>query len=104
MHIVMWTFQVPSGTTKADLVSTIKTTAHTYQGIPGLIRKYYGISEDARSIVGIYLWESRAAADAFYTPDWVAMVTKRWGAPPVRQDWSTPMVVESAERRLVEAA
>jgi hypothetical protein len=104
MHTVMWTFEVPEGSTKADLVSTIKATAHTYQGIPGLIRKYYGISEDARSIVGIYLWESKAAADALYTADWVAMVTKRWGSPPARQDWSTPMVVESAERRLVEAA
>ena len=25
------------------------------------------------SLVGIYLWESVAAANAFYTPDWVAM-------------------------------
>jgi DNA-binding PadR family transcriptional regulator len=95
---------VPDGTTKADLVSTIKATAHTYQGIPGLIRKYYGISEDGRSLFGIYLWDSRAAADRLYTAEWVAMVTKRWGTPPARQDWSTPMVVESAERRLVEAA
>jgi hypothetical protein len=31
------------------------------------------------------------------------MVTKRWAAPPLRQDWETPMVVESAERRLVAA-
>jgi hypothetical protein len=69
-----------------------------------LIRKYYGISEDGRSIVGIYLWDSKVAADRLYTADWVAMVTKRWGAPPLRQDWSTPMVVESAEKRLVEAA
>ncbi len=104
MHTVMWTFKVAEGTTKADLVNTIKATAHTYQGIPGLIRKYYGISEDGRSIVGIYLWESQAAADRLYTTDWVALVTKRWGAPPVRQEWWTPMVVESAERRLVEAA
>ena len=53
--------------------------------------------------VGIYLWDNRAAANAFYTADWVAMVTRRWAAPPVRQDWETPMVVESAERRLVAA-
>ncbi len=104
MHTVLWTFKVPEGTTKADLVRTIKATAHTYQGIPGLIRKYYGISEDGRSIVGIYLWESKAAADQLYTADWVAMVTTRWGAPPARQEWFTPMVVESAERRLIEAA
>jgi hypothetical protein len=32
------------------------------------------------------------------------MVTKRWGAAPLKQQWDTPMVVESAEQRLVKAA
>ena len=104
MHTVMWTFKVAAGASKAQLVDTIKASAHTYQGIPGLIRKYYGIAPDGSSIVGIYLWESQAAANAFYTPEWVAMVSKRWAGPPQRQDWETPMVVESAERRLVAAA
>jgi hypothetical protein len=103
MHTVMWTFKVPPGTSKSQLLETINTTAHTYQGIPGLIRKYYGIAAAGDSIVGIYLWDDKAAADALYTPEWVAMVTKRWGAPPERQDWETPMVVESAQRRLVTA-
>jgi len=103
MHTVMWTFQVPAGTAKAKLVETINATAHAYEGIPGLIRKYYGIAPDGASLVGIYLWDNKAAADAFYTPAWVAMVTKRWAAPPQRQEWETPMVVESAERRLIAA-
>jgi hypothetical protein len=103
MHTVMWTFKVPAGTSKAQLIDTINATAHTYKGIPGLIRKYYGISPDANSIVGIYLGKNAAAANAFYTADWVAMVTKRWAAPPQRQEWETPIVVESAERRLVAA-
>ena len=68
-----------------------------------MIRKYYGITRDGSSLVGIYLWESVAAANAFYTPDRVEMVTKRWAGPPQRQEWETPMVVESAERRLVAA-
>jgi hypothetical protein len=61
------------------------------------------IAPDGQTLVGIYLWETKAAADALYTSDWVAMVTERWGAGPVRQEWETPMVVESAERRLVAA-
>jgi hypothetical protein len=103
MHTVMWTFKVPAGTSKAQLIETINATAHTYEGIPGLIRKYYGITRDGSSLVGIYLWESVAAANAFYTPNWVEMVTTRWAGPPERQEWETPMVVESAERRLVAA-
>jgi hypothetical protein len=68
-----------------------------------LIRKYHGITPDGGSLVDIYLWESVAAANAFYTPDWRAMVTKRWAGPPQRHEWETPMVVESGERRLVAA-
>ena len=101
MHTLMWTFKVPAGTSKAQLLETIDATAHTYEGVPGLIRKYYGITPDGGSLVGIYLWESVAAADAFHTADWVTMATGRWGAPPQRQEWETPMVVESAARRLV---
>ena len=103
MHTVMWTFKVPQGTSKALLRETIGATAHTYEGIPGLIRKYYGIAPDGGSLVGIYLWEDKDAADAFYTAAWVAMVTNRWASPPQRQEWETPMVEESAERRLVAA-
>ena len=103
MHTVMWTFKVPAGTPKAKLIETINATADTYEGIPGLIRKYYGIAPDGASLVGIYLWDNKAAAEAFYTPEWVAMVAKRWASPPQRQEWETPMVVESAERRLVAA-
>ena len=104
MHTVMWTFKVPAGMSKTRLVETINTTAHTYEGIPGLIRKYYGIAPDGGSLVGIYLWENRDAADAFYTADWMTVVAERWASPPLRQDWETPMVVESAERRLIAAA
>lgn len=103
MHTVMWTFQLPSGTTRNEAVETIKATAGGYQGVPGLIRKYYGLTEDETSLVGIYLWESRAAADAFYTKDWEARVSARWKTQGVRQDWMTPMVVESAENRLIAA-
>lgn len=30
MHTVMWTFQVPEGTSKDSLRQTIAATAHTY--------------------------------------------------------------------------
>ena len=56
---------------------------------------------DCGSIVGIYLWDDRGSADAFYTPAWVEAVTRKWGAPPERLDWETPLVVESRDGRLV---
>ena len=35
-------------------------------------------------------------ANAFHTADWVAMAAKRWAVTPQRQEWETPMVVESS--------
>ena len=53
MHTVMWTYKLPVGTSKGQLIETINATAHNYEGIPGLIRKYYGITPMA-----VPLWES----------------------------------------------
>jgi hypothetical protein len=68
-----------------------------------LIRKYFGFSDDARSVVGIYLWETKDAADAFYSDEWLRGVTERWGAAPVKQEWIVPVVAESVEGRVVGA-
>ncbi len=104
MYTVMWTFPVPAGTSRADLEALIAATAHNYLNIPGLIRKYYALARDGQTMSGIYLWDSQEPADAFYTPEWVQRVTERWQGAPQRQDWDTPMVVESRAGHLVPAA
>ncbi len=98
MHTVMWKFTLPPGAEKAQLDEIISASAATYIGVPGLIRKYYGYAlEHGRvEVVGIYLWRTRAEADAFYTPQWLEKVCARWGVSPLRHDWETPTVVESA--------
>jgi hypothetical protein len=35
MHTVMWTYKLPTGTPKGQLIETINATAHNYEGIPG---------------------------------------------------------------------
>jgi len=98
MHTVMWKFTLPADARKAQLDEVISASAGSYVGIPGLIRKYYGyaLADGKRELVGIYLWQSKAQADAFYTSQWVEKVATRWGATPERHDWETPTVVESA--------
>jgi hypothetical protein len=84
-----------------ELRTIINNSAHNYLNIQGLIRKYYGISEDSKSIVGIYLWKTKEDADKFYTPTWVATVHERWGSAPTRLDWETPTVVESENGNII---
>ena len=91
----MWTYSVPPNLQEEAIRDLFAQVARSYIGVPGLIRKYFGFSEDARSVIGIYLWETHESAEAFYTDEWMAGVTERWGAAPVRQDWIVPVVAES---------
>ena len=101
MYCVMWTYQVPPELTKSVITKQFSDVAERYIGIPGLIRKYFGFTEDGTSVIGIYLWTSREAADTFYSPEWLTGVKQRWGAEPVKSEWNVPVVAESSEGRLV---
>ena len=46
------------------------------------MRKHYYITEAGDRAGGIYLWQSKAAAEACYTREWKAMVTEKYGTPP----------------------
>ncbi|KIZ41724.1 MULTISPECIES: YdhR family protein [Rhodopseudomonas] len=70
-------------------------SAPKYQKLPGLIRKYYIRSEDGRSAGGVYLWESRQAAEAVYGGEWRDRVAKLYGAEPVIAWFDTPVIVDN---------
>lgn len=44
---------------------------------------------------------TKADAEAFYNPEWIAGVTSRWGVMPTRSDWEVPQVVESVDGRVI---
>jgi hypothetical protein len=92
---------MPAGHSAAQIEDLFAKTADIYIGVPGLVRKYFGHSDDRLAVVGIYLWETKAQADAFYSPDWVAGVTNRWGSMPHKAEWVIPQVVESVEGRVI---
>ena len=57
-------------------------TAPKYRDVPGLIRKYYLLSEDGRTAGGVYLWESRDAAENMYNKEWYAFIREKYGMDP----------------------
>ena len=101
MHCVSWTYPAPASLTKEKADQLFAQVADMYIGVPGLVRKYFGYSEDGRTVVGIYLWRSKDDADAFYNAEWVAGVTSRWGVMPERTDWEIAQVVESEEGQVL---
>jgi hypothetical protein len=88
-------FQLPSPITLAEATRRFESSAPKYQNVPGLIRKYYIRSEDGRVAGGIYLWQTRAAAERVYSGEWRERVEKLYGATPTLTWFDTPVVVDN---------
>ena len=72
-----------------------ESTAPKYQGLQGLVRKYYLRSEDGCRAGGVYLWETRAAAEAAYNGEWKARVKQLYGSEPQISWFDTPVIVDN---------
>ena len=98
-------FQLPAGTKLDKAAELFKGSAPKYRGLAGLIRKYYLFDETTLTGGGVYLWESRAAADRVYTKDWRTMIAQRYGAEPEISYFDTPVVVDNAlDETIADAA
>jgi hypothetical protein len=62
-------FPLPKSTTLDEAKAMFEKSAPNYKVAPGLIRKYYLFGED-RVGGGVYLWDSREAADKQYSAAW----------------------------------
>jgi hypothetical protein len=82
MMISIDTFKLPRPWTIDEASTVFKSTALKYLGMLGLVRKHYYLTEAGDRVGGIYLWKSKADAEACYTAQWRATVTEKYGAPP----------------------
>ncbi|HEY6995640.1 MAG TPA: YdhR family protein [Xanthobacteraceae bacterium] len=89
-------FQLPSAITLEEATRRFEASAPKYQNLPGLIRKYYIRSEDGRVAGGVYLWETRQAAERVYDGEWRARVEKLYGGKPTITWFDTPVVVDNS--------
>lgn len=104
MLVTIVTFQLPQATTLEEAAKTFQSTAPKYQGLPGLLRKNYWLSEDGRRAGGIYVWASRADADRVYTEEWRAFVASKYGSPPTIEYLYSPVMVDNREGAISVAA
>jgi hypothetical protein len=81
--------------TEEQAIASGTSTAPTYRALAekGLIRKDYLNGDTGTG--GVYLWESRAAAEAWFTPERVQMLTERFGAAPTLTWYDTHVTVDN---------
>ncbi|MCA8926866.1 MAG: monooxygenase [Alphaproteobacteria bacterium] len=92
--IVIVQFDLPKRTPE-QAVASGTASAPTYRGLAakGLIRKDYLNGETGAG--GVYLWESRAAAEAWYTDKLLASLTERFGVKPRLTWYDTHVTVDN---------
>ena len=88
-------FQMSTPISLEEATRRFESSAPKYQNLPGLIRKYYIRSEDGRAAGGIYLWQSRQAAEKVYSGEWRARVEKLYGAKPIITWFDSPVIVDN---------
>ena len=89
------TFSLPKAITLAEAREIFKSTAPKYQGVSGLLRKQYVLSEDGKTAGGVYLWQTRADAEAMYTEAWREFVRAKYQTEPSVTYFETPVVVDN---------
>ncbi len=94
-------FKLPQPMSVAQAKATFLSTAPKYQGMPGLIRKYYFLSEDGMKAGGIYLWASRQDADRVYTDAWKDFVRGKYGTDPGLTFLECPVVVDNVSNEII---
>ena len=93
--IAIVSFGLPRKQTLDQATATFQATAPKYLNLPGLLRKNYFLSGDGMRAGGIYLWESREAAERVYSPEWKAFVKGKYGNDPEIVYVDTPVMVHN---------
>ena len=104
MIVAIVTFHLAQPTTLAEITKTFQSTAPKYRGVPGLLRKNYFVSDDGRRAGGIYVWQTRADADALYTEDWTTFVEGKYGVRPSIEYLQSPVMVDNRDGTISVAA
>lgn len=88
--------QIPMAKRPRDAaVEAAARSAPTYTGLAakGLVKKYYLNGEAGGG--GVYIWQSEAAARAWYTPEWEKRMAAAFGATPTVTYYDNHVVVDN---------
>jgi len=97
------TFKIPQGMTREKWLEQSKSVAARFQNIPGLIRKQFLYSDKGIG-GGVYLWETREAAEACYRGPWRDNIRAIAGVDPDIAWFESAVVVDNESHEIKTAA
>jgi hypothetical protein len=88
-------YKLPRSIDLAACAEHFRKIAPGFRSVPGLVRKQFIYAEDGWA-GGVYLWETRADADAFYTGPWLDGIRERYGMDPQIKFFETACITDNA--------
>jgi hypothetical protein len=96
MIVAVVRFSLPKAITLEEATAAYEASAPNYQHVDGLRRKHYLLGDGGRVGGGVYLWESRAQAEALYDAAWSERIAARYGAAPTVEYFESPVTIDAA--------
>ena len=97
-------FDLPSDVDRQKASETFERIAPLYQNMDGLIQKYFCFSDEGKG-AGIYLWETREAAEKiYYEGAWRDRIIELYGVEPEIQFYEMLLTVDNAAGEIRTAA
>lgn len=94
-------FPLPPGAPLDAVKSGFLEVAPFFQGPPGLLRKYFILSNDGTIGGGVYLWASQQTAHAFSEATIRPMIKERFHVEPSITYFETPVVVDNLSSQIL---
>jgi len=88
-------YKLPSSIDPDACAAHFRGIAAGFRTVPGLVRKQFIYAEDGWA-GGVYLWQSRAAAEAFYSGPWLQGIRERYGMDPQIKYFETACITDNS--------
>ncbi len=96
-------FDLPPGIAREQVIDGMREVAPRWRAEADLIRKTF-IYDPVRGQAGaFYLWRNEQAARAAHDDAWRSRIRQAYGSEPTIRVFETPLVVDNALQRTVEA-
>ena len=84
--------RLPDGTDREAALQMFRDSIPRYMATEGLLRKNVIYQEGVGG--GVYLWESREAAEAAYSDEWKAYMTEKYNHSPKLVFYEAPITMD----------
>ena len=98
-------FDLPKGTTRAQMIAQFRESIPRWRDNPDMLRKHMIFDLEHGKGGGVYLWRGVADAKRWHDEAFRQRILAAFGSEPTYQYFDTPVVVDNERRDVfVEAA